>query len=245
MFPFTLFGRTFDRGMLTLILILLVALVLTFGNGWSQLLRALNLTPSLTVQDRRTIITGVRGMGELVTVSRKHVDADIRVDIRGGILEGCNQWASFAYVVEVQAGTDLSGLSVEDVTYDAEADRYRILLPPPKLTSCNAYDDYSRYSYAVPGFRGCESYEGDFSLLAEYQVIHTARETMLGEGILAEAEAENEQTLIDFFTAITGTDVVIAYAETEPQHDRSCHPPEPTGWVRQVDANGTVFWTRS
>jgi hypothetical protein len=186
-------------------------------------------------------------MGQLVTVSQQIASADTSVDIRGGAAGACNQGAEFAFIVEIQAGTELMDIEASDIDYNTETQVYTIHLPPPKLTSCNVYDDYSRYAYRQPQVSDiiCQSHEKDFAILGEYQVVQAMRDQALADGILEEAERENEQTLVSFLSVITGKTVEIAYKDIDPEHALSCYPDAPPGWQRVEDNGGKLYWDES
>jgi len=219
---------------------------ITIGNGWANLLKALNITPNITVFDTRTIVNSVKPMGDLVSISEQYATADVRVDIRGGLGGACNQWAQYAYIVEIQAGTDLTNIKASDISFDKETESYTITLPPPRLTSCNVYDNFSRYRFHEPAVSDaiCQSYEKEYTQFGEYQVIELIREQALSSGILDRAVAENDQTLSGFFSAVLNQTVNIEYKEQEPEHAINCYPEISGGWLLNTENNGTVFWTR-
>jgi len=236
---------TFVLTFVVLITILIGITAFSFNLGWSFLTKAFNVTPNISVVDSRSIVTSIKPLGQLVTVSYQMASADTHVQINRGLLNACQQSAKFAYVVEVQAGTNLKGINESSVVYDEELEVYTITLPPPVLTSCNVYENYSRFQTFMPSdFSTCDHHtDNEFNSLGEFQVINSSRDKAISDGILESAKRDNEQTLTTFLGAITDKEIQLQYSEIEPIHASSCNPAIPDGWNYAVDANGKSFWT--
>lgn len=216
---------------------------LLLNSGWAALVNF--VTPKVTVVDAPTLVSSIKPLGQFVTVSYQLATVDNKVDIRSGILDACNQWGKYAFIVEVQAGTDLSTLQASDVSYDAASQTYTVSLPKPSLTSCNVYDKEAyRYENFAPRV-GCPLYEEDFTRIGKYQVIQKMRDKALHEGILDDAKRENEQTLEGFFKTITKSNVVLNYKEDEPKQPLTCYPDPPAGWTSYPDPDGSLFWRKA
>ena len=231
-----------------MVILFIGILLFTMNAGWDMLLRQMNFitfTPETRVTDTRTLVNSVKPLGQLVTVSYQHATADTHVQINRGPFNSCQQSADFAYVVEVQAGIDLTSLDESQIAYDEEAETYTLTLPKPGLTSCNVYENFSRYAQHMPiGISTCtRHHDNEFQMLGEIQVIYTTRNFVLENGILEDAQVQTEKTLRTFLTALTDKDVIIQYEDTPPQYHSSCAPQTPQGWLSGFDGNEEFFWT--
>jgi hypothetical protein len=232
----------FLLGLIGLSLLAIGTSFIALGSGWSSLLNAFK--PSATVFEGRTIVTGIKPMGELVTVSYQLATIDNEVIIQRGLLNACQQSAKYAFVVEIQAGTDLTNLRESDVVYDEETNTYTITVPQPHLTSCNVYEDSSRYDRQMPlSLSTCMRHtDNEFKVLGEYQVVGNMRQRAIAEGILEQARTENEDTLVSFLSVITDSEIVLKYGDEDPVHSDTCNPVVPDGWEIVVDENKNTIW---
>ena len=235
---------TFIVALIVVAIVFIGTLYVSITSGWNALFAALNPEPQVTFLDSPTVLRSVKAMGEFVSVSYQFASADTFVDIHAGPLNSCANWGKFAYVVEVQAGTDLSTLSASDVVYNDDTKSFTIIIPEPKLTICNVNDNYSRYDVFLPG-GFCPKYDSDLAVLGEHQVIETQREVALQEGILQASRRENEETLSTFFQSITGQPVTILYKEDTSSPDASCYPSLPLGWSLKEENPSAPYWTRN
>lgn len=235
---------------LAVVLLLLAAFAVhTLTHPLEWLWRTVGMSTPTTVSDTRTIINRVVPMGELVTARYARAIADSRTEVivRPGERGFCEQGASYAFVVEVRAGTNLAELEESDISPNEETGGYTISLPQPHLTSCTVHSGYRRYMVKEPVFEsnsvGCPDYEQNFSTLGTYQAVEVVREMALTDGILEDAMNANKLTLTSFFAAITDSSVEIIYKDETSEPDRSCTSSIPVGWLPNYDDSNQLFWT--
>lgn len=231
----------FTVGMVVVGIIFLGTVLLTISSGWAAVVDFFTGTRAM-ITDSSTLISGIKPLGQFVSISYQEASINNKIDIRDGVLNACNQSAEYAFVVEIKAGTDLTKLEAEDISVDEANQTYTITLPNPILTNCNVYGNFDRYAERYP--LGCPSYERDMDALGAYQIVEDMREKALSEGILEDAKRENEETLAKFFEGLGGKQVIFRYRDGSPAHDASCTPKLPEQWGKNVDPNGVVYWTR-
>ena len=193
----------------------------------------------------QTILTGIQPLGQLVTIGAQFAKADIVVGVREGRLNVCGHSASYVAQGSVQAGVDLLRIGPEDISYDAVADRYTLRLPAPQITSCSLdmIDQYTQTATACnPDYDALRQIAG-YTALTEF-----ATDAVEG-GLLERARREAQITLSSFIRALTGSDVVITFADQQPPaqaesmaeataeaqagppRPASCQPRQPPGWT--------------
>jgi hypothetical protein len=190
----------------------------------------------VTVNSSQTLLQGIQPLGQLVSVSTQLAKADVGVNVAQGALNACGFSANHVVQGGVEAGIDLTRITLNNVVFDAARNTYVITLPYPQLTSCRV--DYIRqYDRS---FTTCNVDWDQARLLANYATINDFRDESVEGGILDRAASEARLVVANFVSIITGANVEVVFEPPQPgAMAASCSPALPDGW--QLDANGT--WT--
>jgi hypothetical protein len=184
--------------------------------------------PVARIEPSQTIVTSIRAMGQLVSVSAQMAKADIDVSIQQGVFGASSFSASHAAQGAVEAGIDLTQLTPEDIVYDEIADKYTITLPAPQLTSCRVefIRQYASSFNLVPVDRD------EARQLAQYVALIDFREDALEGGILTRAEEQAALVFGNVVETITGHSTQIEFRDPEgsPLLPPSCEPDTPGAW---------------
>lgn len=238
--------RLFFGALLTLVVIVVLGAVLTFG-GLSATLGSLLGTfgsvpvappPQAAVVSTQTIVTSIQSMGQLVSISTQLAKADINVSIVQGVLGSGSFTASHVAQGAVEAGIDLTQLTGADVTYDAASDTYTVTLPPAQLTSCRV--DYIRQYGSTVQILPVDRDEA--RLLANYIALTEFRDDSIEGGILDRAEQQAGLVFSNIVTALTNSNAAVVFAQTAPAAlPSSCNPDIPGNWSYDPT---TQTWTQ-
>ncbi|GAB4574181.1 MAG: hypothetical protein Kow0077_19430 [Anaerolineae bacterium] len=229
-------------GVVAIIAILAAGLVFsgmtTVGSILSGLGGAVAPPPQAAVVSTQTIVTSIKPLGQLVSISAQLAKADINVTIVQGVLGSTSFTTNHVAQGAVEAGIDLTTLTDANVRYDAASDTYTITLPPAQLTSCRV--EYIRqYGYSgtiLPVDRDAAR------LLAQYAALVAFRDDALEGGILTRAEQQAALVFSNLVAALTGSHAQIAFDRAaQPPLPPSCQPDIPGNWT--YDAQ-TDTWTQ-
>lgn len=219
--------------------VLILSTQFTLGGLVSGLTTLLAPGPAqITVVPSQTIINSIQPMGQLVSISVQLAKADIEVSISQGLLGASSFSTSHVAQGTIEAGIDLTRLSVSDVAYDAASNTYILTLPPAQLTGCHV--DYIRqYAYSgtiLPVDRD------QARQLAEYTAVIEFRDDALESGILSRAEEQARLVFANLVGALTGskTEIVFNRAVQLPLPP-SCEPDPPGNWSYDP---ATQTWTQ-
>lgn len=192
------------------------------------------------VDPARTILNGIQPLGQLVSVSAQLASADVRVSVAQGALNACGFSASHVAEGAIEAGIDLTGVSEDDIRFDAATDTYTITVPYPTLTSCRI-DDIRQYERS---FTTCNVDWDEARRLAGVAALGSFRDEALEGGILERAASDARLVLGNFVQVVSGANVRVEFAPppAEAALPASCVPQAPPGWL-QDPASGT--WTRT
>lgn len=191
------------------------------------------------VRSTRTITNGLRGLGQLVTVSAEVSKSDVYVEVNEGFLNAGYYSASHSVIAAVEAGIDFAAIEEDSVVFDDSRDIYKLTIPAPIVTSCR--------------IEHIDQYGGSFTLLpkdwdeirqlAQYDALLLFVDDLLEGGILYRAESETTNRVGSFVSALTGKQTQILYEARvgELELPDSCEPELPRGW--QKDQNGA--WSRA
>lgn len=222
-----------------LIAVLILSTQITLGGLASGLTTLLAPGPAqITVVPSQTIVNSIQPMGQLVSISVQLAKADIEVSISQGLLGASSFSTSHVAQGTIEAGIDLTRLSVSDVVYDAASGTYTVTLPPAQLTGCHV--DYIRqYAYSgtiLPVDRD------QARQLAEYTAVIEFRDDALESGILGRAEEQARLVFANLVSALTGskTEIVFNRAVQLPLPP-SCEPDPPGNWSYDP---ATQTWTQ-
>ncbi len=222
-----------------LIAVVVLSTGLTLGSITQAITTALAPGPQqITVVPSQTIVNSIQPMGQLVSISVQLAKADIEVSIRQGLLGASSFTTSHVAQGTIEAGIDLTRLSVTDVRYDALSGVYTITLPPAQLTGCHV--DYIRqYAYSgtiLPVDRD------QARQLAEHTALIEFRDDALESGILSRAEEQARLVFGNLVATLTGSRAEIAFNRAAlPPLPPSCEPDPPRNWSYDP---ATQTWTR-
>ena len=232
-------------GCVLLILVILAASVLlgiTSVNGIlggiGSIVSGAAPPPRASINSTQTLVQGIQPLGQLVSVSTQLAKADISVGVQQGVLNACGYSANHVAQGAVEAGIDLTGITEDDIRYDAARETYVVTVPAPQLTSCRV--DYIRqYDRSTTA---CAVDWDEARLLANYTSLIDFRDDAVEGGILTRAELETRIVLGNFVEMVTGTNVEIIFEPpTEPVFPPSCQPDFPAGWFQDP---ATGMWVR-
>ncbi len=190
-----------------------------------------------SVISSQTILTGIQPMGELVSVSAQVAKADIGISIQQGALDACSFSAQHVAQGTVEAGIDLTKITVQDIQYDQKTNTYTVSLPAPQLTSCRV-DFIRQYDRSLTV---CPVDWDEARLLANYEAITEFSADAIEGGIKDRAQQEARITLGNFIHMLTGATVNITFKTDTAKLPSSCTPDSPAGWV--LDPT-TQTWTK-
>lgn len=190
-------------------------------------------SPTGTVTSTQSVVQSVRPLGQLTTISAQFATADIRVNVRWGVLNACGVTAHHTAQGTIEAGVDLTRVSDANLNYNTLLDRYTIRLPQPAITNC-IIDPISTRQYSISGRTpACWVQNDELRRIASYEAIHQFREDAIESGVLERAAQQTEILLVNFISSLTGSDVVINYEESDDDEitfPPSCRPSFPGVW---------------
>ena len=188
------------------------------------------------VRSTRTILNGIRGFGQLVTVAVEVAKADIRVEVNEGFLNYGHYSASHVAVGVIEAGIDFTAIGESNIRFDRANEIYHVSLPSPLLTSCRIeyIDQYGASLTLLPA---------DWDIirqLAQFQALTEFSDDALEGGILERAGEEAALRIGDFISAITAVtaDVIFQENDSYASSPQSCLPEPPQGWLKKEGESG-------
>lgn len=182
------------------------------------------------VSASRTIVSNLQPLGQLVTTRAEVAHADVLVSINAGIFNLCGHAANHVSQGVVEAGIDFTAINENDVEYDESNDLYTLILPPPIITSCRM--EYIRQYDRSNTF--CEVDWDAARRIAEHESMSNFANDMVEGGILDRARLEATVQMSTFVSALTGSRVLVNFAESEEEVvlPYSCAPKPPDGWQK-------------
>ena len=93
--------------------------------------------PVTDITTSETIVTGIKPLGQLVSVEAQVAKAGIAVHIQRGVANACQFTAQHVAQGTLQAGIDLTQITEASVRLDEAEGTYYITLPHAQLTSCS------------------------------------------------------------------------------------------------------------
>jgi hypothetical protein len=220
-----------------LVLVIVACAVLYFvGTQFtSEIARiwGINQPPRVTVSTMGAIIESVRKQGTLSTVNVSYLDQNMEVNTRFGALGVCNITAKHFVAGNVDAGIDLTGITPENISYDASSEVLTLTLPASRLLNCSL-DAVRTQQYETTGETiFCSTNTDDMRRFASYMALNQFRQQAIDEGILFAAQENAVSTLTDMVKALTEVETVeIAFApESIRIIPESCDPQPPEGFV--------------
>ncbi len=184
------------------------------------------------VRSPLTIVNGIHGIGQLVTVTSEVHKTDVEVEIKRGIFNIGGYRANHIAIGAVEAGIDFDAIDEDSIRY--ENDAYVLTLSAPVITSCRIeHIDQNQYSFTL--------LRADWDLvrqLAQAEALEHFAQAMIEEGILERAEEETALRIGNFVRELTGKSAQVEFAArgSKIELPLSCQPFEPSGWMK--DENG-------
>lgn len=228
----------------------LIGASITLFAGWLTLNSLLspfrNFLPWLTepttahVVSSRTLVSSIKPLGQLVSVSAEVAQADIFVSVNTGGLQLCNHSANHVAQGAVEAGVDITQVGEDSVSYDEATNTYTITLPAPSITSCRI--EYIRQYELSGGNPTCGIDWDEVRVLGQYEATKLFAQDTIKAGILARAERETTLLMQSFIGALTnGAQVKVVYAAADgTELPPSCQPQLPRGWEFDAEQNAWV-----
>ncbi len=184
-----------------------------------------------SVTSSQTIVNRIQPLGQLVSTSAQVARADIEVRIQQGALGVCNHRSNHVATATIEAGIDLLQVSPDSVRYNEETDTYTLLLPRPTIIGCSM-DFIDQYDRQVNG-PTCSVDWDDARQIAQYEALVEFRDEAVESGLLVTAERDAASALTSFVGALTGSDVVVEFMDTEETLTNpaaGCSPEPPRDW---------------
>ena len=185
----------------------------------------------------QTIVTSIKNIGQLVTVTSEIGTTDVKVEIHQGFLNAGYYSASHIAVGAIEAGIDFVKINEDSISF--QDDEYILTLPPSTVTSCRIeHIDQNQHSFTL--------LSADWDMvrqLAHHDAITQFAREMIQADILDRAERQAELLIAEFVRDLTGKPTSIKFAARDgmPELPQSCRPHTPRGWVKDVDG----AWKRS
>ena len=218
-----------------LIVVVVAATLLVVGKVegvWSFLF------PDQAIAEHKfTIVTGIQGMGQLVTVKHEVAKTDIKVEIHSGFLNSGYYSANHMAIGAVEAGIDFDAIDEGSIRY--ADDVYTLRLPAPMITSCRIeYIDQNQNSFTLMS--------ADWDMvrqIAQAEAMDQFAEEMIEAGLLERAAEEAELRVGDFVASLTGRRANIEFSERfgDIELPDSCKPIPPSGWEKTAEGG----WKRA
>ncbi len=225
------------RNIAAVLLIIMVVVATTYVTGKVEGVRSFLFPDQVIAEHRYTIVTGMQGMGKLVTVLHEVAKTDIKVEIHSGFLNAGYYSAEHDVIGAIEAGINFDAIDENSVRF--ANDTYTVTLPAPVITSCRIeYIDQNEYSLTL--------LSADWDMvrqIAQAEALEQFATEMIELGILERATEEAAIRIGDFVRHLTGLPADIRFAERpgEVELPESCIPISPPGWVKAEDGG----WERS
>ena len=225
------------RNIAAVLLIIMVVVATTYVTGKFEGVRSFLFPDQVIAEHRYTIVTGIQGMGQLVTVKHEVAKTDIKVEIKRGIFNIGGYSANHIAIGAVEAGIDFDAIDKNSVRYANDA--YTVTLPAPVITSCRIeHIDQNQYSFTL--------LRADWDAvrqIAQAEALEQFADEMIEVGILERAAEEAEIRVGDFVRHLTESPANIVFEDRSgnPELPESCKPIAPEGWEKSAEGG----WERS
>ena len=183
---------------------------------------------SVGIATSRTIVTGIKSLGQLVTVKADVAKTDVKVEVHQGFLNSGYYSANHLAIGAIEAGINFD--TIDDDSLRFESGRYTVTLPAPSITSCRIeHIDQNQQSFTLLA--------ADWDLirqLAQYDAIVQFANEQIETGILGRAKDEAEIRIGEFVSNLTDKPAVIEFMEADDETElpSSCRPELPDGWEK-------------
>lgn len=219
------------KNIATVLLIVVVVAVTVFVVGKAEGLWNFLFPDQVIARHRYTIVTGIQGLGHLVTVKHEVAKTDIKVEIHGGFLNSGYYSANHEAFGVIEAGIAFDEIDQGNIRFDG--DSYTLRLPAPIITSCRIeYIDQNQHSFTL--------LPADWDMvrqIAQAEALEHFAEEMIEAGILERAAEEATLRIGDFVRNLTGDPASIDFEDGSGDTDlpESCLPVAPSGWEKTTE----------
>lgn len=214
------------------ILLLIVFLIINFltpvTNSMTNLLDRLAPPSTVEIISSQAIISSLRGIGRLVTVTSEPHYREVHIGLRGGVFGLGSYGADHEAEGIIEAGIDFTRIRSDSLSCE---DTCILIIPHPTITNCTITRlKQTEQSFAVGG--------RDWELLEElgrYEAIRLFIDDVKELGIIDRAKEETEIVIGEFVRGVTGLPVLVQY-ENEPDTlvtGATCFPDRTLGWVKE------------
>ena len=228
------------RPIVTLFIAIVIIQFLTpITTSISNLLDRIALPVTVNTVSDQAIISSLRGIGKLVTVTSDPHNRKVFVSVSEGILDSGYYSANHEVAGIVEAGVDFTKVKSNSLRHDTANDTYILIVPAPELTNCIIVKLTQTEHSLHLGQR-------DWELLEEF-ARHNAIELFMKDvkeiGILDKAEEETELLLGEFVRNLIDRPVDIVFEERKDEQGLpdTCNPELPFGWKKGEDG----AWSRA
>ena len=216
------------------ILLLIVFLIISFltpiTNSISNLLDRLAPPATAEVISSQAIISSLRGIGKLVTVTSEPHFRKIHVGIKQGvwIFDGVASYgADHEAEGIIEAGIDFTRIRSDSLRCE---DSCTLNVPHPTITNCTIVRLRQTEQSRAIGRRDWELLEE----LGRFEAIKLFIDDVNELGILEKAKEETELVLGEFVAGLTGKPVSVTFGEqpADVEYGPTCRPDPPFGWSK-------------
>lgn len=214
--PGCAWGMVGALGCLALLLAPIVGLLLMGTVSINSLIGGIqNIFNAPVTISAQTVLESIQGMSQLVTVRYNYSsvitsERDMPDVLR--LLYGERQ--VMVAVGHVNAGVDLSGLTLDDVTQDG--DSLLIRLPPPRLLDCFVSEQDSYIASLNTGVFSRSA--PDLVVAGRRYAVQQFRDRALEEGILEDVQAHTQAVMQEFINLISPA-AQVSISMARPQAD--------------------------
>ena len=220
------------------IVYILVDFLTPMTTSLTKLMDRMAAQPTAEVLSSPRVISSLRGIGRLVTVTSEPHVREVHIGIRQGIFGLTSYGADHTAQGIIEAGIDFMNIKNDALRCEETC---TLILPPPHITSCNiVWLSQSDQSFAI-GRR-------DWELLRQIGQ-HEALQGFIEDvterlDILEKSKKETELALGSFVSSLIEKPVHVVFDEDPRQMELpdTCMPDPPAGWRKDPDSGD---WSRS
>lgn len=216
------------------ILLLIVFLIINFltpiTTSITNLLNRLAPPATAEILSSQAIISSLRGIGRLVTVTSDPHFRKVHVGVKQGIwiFDGVTSYgADHEAEGIIEAGIDFTRIRSGSLRCE---DTCTLIVPHPTITNCTIVRLRQTDQSSAIGRRDWELLEE----LGRYEAIQLFIDDVTELGILEKAKEETDLVLGEFVSALTGKSVLIQFDEPPEElvEGATCQPDPPFGWTK-------------
>ncbi len=231
------FVKLLAKNIATVLLIVIVVAATLYVAGKAEGVLSFLFPDKVIAEHKYTIVTGIQGMGQLVTVKHEVAKTDIKVEIHRGFLNAGYYSANHLAIGAIEAGINFDAINEDSIRFMDDA--YRLTLPAPIVTSCRIeYIDQNQHSFTL--------LSADWDMvrqIAHAEALDQFAEEMIEAGILERAAEEAALRVGDFVRVLTGNPASVAFEDRNGEQalPDSCKPNAPSGWEKTAEGG----WKRT